>query len=39
MSQMTLTAVIHREDTWYVASCPQVGTFSQGKTIENKDQF
>jgi predicted RNase H-like HicB family nuclease len=34
MSQMTLTAVIHREENWYVAECPEVGTVSQGETIE-----
>ena len=32
--QRTLTAVIHKEDVWYVAECPEVGTASQGKTIE-----
>ena len=30
----TLTAVIHKEDNWYVADCPEVGTVSQGKTAE-----
>ena len=30
----TYTAVIHREDAWYVAECPEVGTVSQGQTIE-----
>jgi predicted RNase H-like HicB family nuclease len=30
----TLTAVIHREDDLYVAQCPEVGTVSQGSTIE-----
>jgi predicted RNase H-like HicB family nuclease len=30
----TLTAVIHKEDDWYVADCPEVGTVSQGKTVE-----
>lgn len=34
MSKMTLTAVIHREDDLYVAECPEVGTASQGYTIE-----
>ncbi|VVB52396.1 Uncharacterised protein [uncultured archaeon] len=29
-----LTAVIHKEEDMYVAECPEVGTFSQGKTIE-----
>ena len=28
------TAIIHKEDEWYVAECPEVGTASQGKTIE-----
>ena len=30
----TFTAVIHKEDNWYVADCPEVGTVSQGKTVE-----
>ena len=29
-----LTAVLHREEDMYIAECPEVGTFSQGKTIE-----
>lgn len=29
-----LTAVLHREDDMYIAECPEVGTFSQGRTIE-----
>ncbi|TFF84017.1 type II toxin-antitoxin system HicB family antitoxin [Candidatus Heimdallarchaeota archaeon] len=29
-----LTAVIHKEDDMFVAECPEVGTVSQGKTIE-----
>lgn len=29
-----LTAVIHREEAWYVAECPEAGTVSQGQTIE-----
>ncbi len=29
----TLTAVVYREDEWYVAECPEVGTVSQGETI------
>lgn len=28
------TAVIHKEDDLYVAQCPEVGTISQGETIE-----
>ena len=31
----TFTAVIHREEDLYVASCPELGTVSQGTTIEN----
>jgi predicted RNase H-like HicB family nuclease len=28
------TAVIHKEGNIYVADCPEVGTVSQGETIE-----
>ncbi len=28
------TAVLHEEDGMYVAECPEVGTVSQGNTIE-----
>ena len=31
---MLYTAVIHREEESFVAECPEVGTASQGKTIE-----
>jgi predicted RNase H-like HicB family nuclease len=30
----TLTAVLHREEDMYVAECPEVGTVSQGFTVE-----
>lgn len=30
-----LTAVIHKDGDVYIASCPEVGTASQGNTIEN----
>ena len=30
----TFTALIHKENDWYVADCPEVGTVSQGKTVE-----
>jgi predicted RNase H-like HicB family nuclease len=30
----TLTAVIHQEDDLYVAQCPEIGTVSQGSTVE-----
>lgn len=29
-----LTAVIERDDAWFVATCPEVDVVSQGKTIE-----
>ena len=31
---MILTATIHKEEEWYVAECPEVGTVSQGKSVE-----
>ena len=34
MTTKTLTAVLHKEDDMYVAECPEVGTVSQGTTIE-----
>jgi len=34
MALRTFTAVIHKEDDLYVADCPEVGTVSQGHTIE-----
>lgn len=30
----TFTAVVHQEEAWFVAECPEVGTVSQGKTKE-----
>jgi len=30
----TFTAVLHKEGDLYVAECPEVGTVSQGKEIE-----
>jgi len=35
MKVQTFTAVIHREDGLYVAACPELGTVSQGATIED----
>ena len=32
--QSLFTAVIHKEENWYVAECPEVGTVSQGESIE-----
>ncbi|MDP9374499.1 MAG: type II toxin-antitoxin system HicB family antitoxin [Chloroflexota bacterium] len=34
MAVQTFTAILHREDELYVAECPEVGTVSQGETIE-----
>ena len=34
MAERTFTAVIHREEDLFVADCPEVGTVSQGKTVE-----
>jgi len=31
---MVLTAIIRKEDDWFVAECPEVGTASQGKSVE-----
>jgi len=31
---LKLTAIIEREDDWYVATCPELDVASQGKTIE-----
>ncbi|MDY6790399.1 MAG: type II toxin-antitoxin system HicB family antitoxin [Thermodesulfobacteriota bacterium] len=28
------TAILHKEEDFYVALCPEVGTASQGETIE-----
>ena len=34
----TFTAVVHKEGDLYVAECPEVGTASQGETIEKAVQ-
>jgi len=34
MAAQTFTAVLHKEEDLYVAECPEVGTVSQGYTIE-----
>jgi len=34
MSVKVFTAIIHKEEDLYVAECPEVGTVSQGHTIE-----
>jgi predicted RNase H-like HicB family nuclease len=30
----TFTAVLYREEDMYIAECPEVGTVSQGRTVE-----
>lgn len=30
----TLTAIVQKEEDMYVAKCPEVGTVSQGSTVE-----
>lgn len=34
MAQRTFTAILHKEDAFYVAECPEVGTVSQGSSLE-----
>ncbi|MDW7773832.1 MAG: type II toxin-antitoxin system HicB family antitoxin [Desulfobulbaceae bacterium] len=34
----TFTAIVHKENDLYVAECPEVGTASQGTTIEEAVQ-
>ncbi len=34
MNTRTFSAVVHREEDVYVAQCPEVGTVSQGHSIE-----
>jgi predicted RNase H-like HicB family nuclease len=34
MAQNTFTASIHKENNLYVATCVEIGTVSQGSTVE-----
>ncbi len=34
MTTQILTAILHKEADLYVAECPEVGTVSQGLTVE-----
>lgn len=34
MTKHTFSAILHKEENIYVAECPEVGTVSQGATIE-----
>ena len=35
MGIQTFAAVLHKEEDLYVAACPEVGTVSQGASIED----
>lgn len=35
MATKVFTAVVHKEEDAYVANCPEVGTVSQGSTVED----
>ncbi|MDB5058089.1 MAG: hypothetical protein JWO59_1561 [Chloroflexi bacterium] len=35
MRRQILTAILHKEDGLYVATCPEIGTVSQGESIED----
>jgi predicted RNase H-like HicB family nuclease len=34
MSARRLTAVVHQEENLFVAECPEIGSVSQGATVE-----
>lgn len=34
MAKRVFTAVLHKEEDMYVAECPEVGTVSQGYTVD-----
>ncbi len=34
MPTQVYSAIIHRDGEWYVADCPELGTVSQGRSIE-----
>ena len=35
MATRTFTAILHKEDSLWVAECPEVGAFSQGSNVED----
>ena len=39
MKMPKLTAVIEREGKWYVATCPELGVASQGRTNEEAESM
>lgn len=34
-----LTVVIEKEDEWYVATCPELGVASQGRTFDEAESM
>lgn len=34
MTEKTYSAVVWQEEQWFVAECPEVGTTSQGETLQ-----
>ena len=34
MANQTFSAVLHKEEDMFIAECPEIGTASQGKTVE-----
>lgn len=34
MTTQIFTATVYKDEAWYVAECPEVGTASQGKSVE-----
>jgi predicted RNase H-like HicB family nuclease len=39
MKLPVLTAVITREGDWFVATCPELGVASQGRTVEDAERM
>jgi hypothetical protein len=39
MTERTFSVIMHKEDDLYVAECPEVGTVSQGYTIEEATEL
>lgn len=35
---LKFTVIYHKEDSWYVADCPELGVASQGKTLEEAQE-
>lgn len=39
MKGPTFTAVIEREEDWFIATCPELGVSSQGRTIAEAESM